>query len=138
MFNRITSFVTRHPKRVIALWAVLTIGLAMVAATHGYKVTTDDTAQFLPKGSESAQATRYGQDAFGQQKGTRTVTALVKRADGKTLSAADRAAVQDLSAGFAGWRPATSKLDLTGQLRTRLLPMPSDFPSVLRVSVSPW
>jgi RND superfamily putative drug exporter len=85
MFNRITSFVTRHPKRVIALWAVLTIGLAMVAATQGYKVTTDDTAQFLPKGSESAQATRYGQDAFGQQKGTRTVTALVKRPDGKTL-----------------------------------------------------
>jgi putative drug exporter of the RND superfamily len=116
MFNRITSFVTRHPKRVIALWAVLTIGLAMVAATQGYKVTTDDTAQFLPNGSESAQATRYGQDAFGQQKGTRTVTALVKRADGKTLSAADRAAVQDLSTGFADWRPDTSKLDLKGQL----------------------
>ena len=43
MFDRIISFVTRHPKRVIALWAVLTIALAMVASTQGYKVMTDDT-----------------------------------------------------------------------------------------------
>ena len=57
----------------------------------GYKVMTDDTSEFLPKGSESAQALAYARDAFGVQKGTRTVTMLVKRDDGKALTAADRA-----------------------------------------------
>ncbi|HMI72818.1 MAG TPA: MMPL family transporter [Solirubrobacteraceae bacterium] len=97
MFNRIINFVTSHPKRVIALWAVVAIGLATVSAAFGYKVTTDDTAQFLPKGSESAQATRYAQTAFGQVEGTQTVTVLVKRADGRALTSADRAEIRSLT-----------------------------------------
>src|SRR4029453_13677344 len=99
MFNRIISFVTTHPKRVIATWAIVAIGLATVSAAFGYKVTTDDTAQFLPKGSESAQATRYGQTAFGQVKGAQTVTVLVKRADGEALTGADRMEIRSLAAG---------------------------------------
>jgi putative drug exporter of the RND superfamily len=100
MFNRIINFVTSHPKRVIALWAVVAIGLATVSAALGYKVTTDDTAQFLPKGSESAQATRYAQTAFGQVEGAQTVTVLVKRTDGRALTGADRAEIRSLAAAM--------------------------------------
>jgi RND superfamily putative drug exporter len=104
MFKRIITFVTRHPKRVIALWAVLALALSSLGGGLAYKATTDDTTQFLPKGSESAQATKYAETAFGQQKGTRTVTMLVKRADGRALTGADRAEIRSLSNGMAHWR----------------------------------
>jgi putative drug exporter of the RND superfamily len=98
MLNRIVNFVTSHPKRVIALWAVVAIGLATISSAFAYKVTSDDTARLLPKGSESAQATRYAESAFGQVQGARTVAVLVKRADGGALARADRAQVRSLAA----------------------------------------
>jgi putative drug exporter of the RND superfamily len=104
MFHRITTFVTRRPKTVIALWAVLALALSSIGGAFAYKVTTDDTAQFLPKGSEAAQATKYAQTAFGQQKGTHTVTMLVKRADRRPLTAADRAQIGSLASALPHWR----------------------------------
>jgi putative drug exporter of the RND superfamily len=104
MFRRITAFVTRRPKTVLALWAVIALALSSVAGTYGFMVTTDDTAQFLPKGSESAQATKYAQTAFGQQKGAHTVTMLVKRTDGARLTAADRTEVRSLATAMPHWR----------------------------------
>jgi RND superfamily putative drug exporter len=47
----------------------------------------------------------YGQDAFGVQKGTATVTVLVKRSDGATLAPADRAGVAALTAQMRRWKP---------------------------------
>jgi uncharacterized membrane protein YdfJ with MMPL/SSD domain len=94
MLSSVIRFSTRYPKRVIALWAVVSIALAAVTASFGYKVVTDDVGHFLPKGSESSQAADYAETAFGQQQGTRTVTVLVKRADGSRLTAADRAEVR--------------------------------------------
>jgi RND superfamily putative drug exporter len=114
MLQRIITYVTRRPKRVIALWLVAVVGLGVVGGTQGYRVTTDDTAEFLPDGSESALATRYAQEAFGQRKGTRTVTALVERADGRPLSDADRAAVAALSERLVQWKPDTDALDVKG------------------------
>jgi putative drug exporter of the RND superfamily len=104
MLDRITTSVTRRPKTVIALWAVVALMLASLGGSLAYKATTDDTAQFLPKGSESAQATRYAETAFGQQKGAKTVTVLVKRADGRALTAADRAEIRSLAAAMPRWR----------------------------------
>jgi RND superfamily putative drug exporter len=104
MFHRITTFVTNHPKRVIALWVVVAIALSSFGASFAYKVTTDDTAHFLPKGSESAQATTYAQTAFGQQQGAHTVTMLVRRSDGHPLTAADRTQIRSLAAALPGWR----------------------------------
>jgi putative drug exporter of the RND superfamily len=115
MFNPIVSFATHHPKRVIALWLVVALALASAASVFGYKVVTDDTARFLPKGSESAQATRFGEDQFGQQKGTRTVTALVKRADGGALTGADRAEVRALAAAMPRWRLDATRPAVKGQ-----------------------
>jgi putative drug exporter of the RND superfamily len=89
MLSRIIQFSTSRPKRVIALWAVILLGLGSIGAGFGYKVVTDDTTQFLPNGSESARATDLARDAFGQHKGTRTVSMLVKRTDGAALTAGD-------------------------------------------------
>ena len=97
MLQRIITYVTRRPKRVIALWVVAVLALASIGSTQSYRVTTDDMTEFLPEGSESAVATRYAQEAFGQRKGTYTVTALVERADGRRLTHADQAAVGALS-----------------------------------------
>jgi RND superfamily putative drug exporter len=103
MFRRIITFATRHPKRVIALWAIVAIALASMSALFGYKVVTDDTAQFLPKGAESAQASRYAEMHFGQERGARAVTVVVKRADGGALTAADRAEVRALVTAMPRW-----------------------------------
>src|SRR5215207_1015505 len=103
MLSSVIRFSTRYPKRVIALWAVVSIALAAVTASFGYKVVTDDVGHFLPKGSESSEAADYAETAFGQQQGTRTVTVLVKRADGSRLTAADRAEVRSLTAAMPRW-----------------------------------
>jgi RND superfamily putative drug exporter len=114
MLQRLIRFVTRRPKRVIALWVVVAIALGVVGSTQSYRVTTDDMAAFLPKGSEAALATRYAQDAFGRQKGTRTVTAIVDRADGGPMTTADQARVAALARRLQAWRPDTSKLHVAG------------------------
>jgi RND superfamily putative drug exporter len=105
MLARLIRYATSHPKRVIAVWLVLGIALSALGGLKAYSVTTDDTAQFLPRGSQSAQALRYGQEAFGVQKGTSTVTVLVQRADGGRLTAADRAQVQALTQRIPRWKP---------------------------------
>ena len=107
MLSRIIHFSTSRPKRVIALWFVVVLALASIGAGSGYKVVTDDTAQFLPKGSESAQAVDFARTAFGQQKGTQTVSMLVKRTDGAALTASDRAETRSLAAATRRWRVDT-------------------------------
>src|SRR5215218_5130739 len=115
MFDSIIRFATQRPKRVIALWAVVAIALASLASMFGYKVVTDDTARFLPKHSESAQATKYAEDQFGQEKGTRTVTVLVKRADGRALTGRDRADVRALAAAMPRWQLDDTRPAVKGQ-----------------------
>jgi putative drug exporter of the RND superfamily len=116
MLSRIIQFSTTRPKRVIALWAVVMLMLGSVGAGFGYKVVTDDTAQFLPKGSQSAQAVEFARDAFGQQKGTQTVSMLVRRTDGAALTAGDRAEIRSLAAATPGWRVDTDSSALKSQL----------------------
>src|SRR5215213_2014759 len=114
MLQRIITYVTRRPKRVIALWVVAVLALASIGSTQSYRVSTDDMTEFLPEASASAVATRYAQEQFGQQKGTYTVTALVERADGGRLTQADQAAVGALSERLADWKPDVSSLDVEG------------------------
>src|SRR3954452_3379058 len=110
MISRIVQYTTSKPKRVIALWLVAALALMSIAGLKSFEVTTDDTAQFLPKSSESAAAIRYAQTAFGVQKGTQTVTVLLKRSDGRPLAPADRASVRKLAAEMPAWRPDTAPL----------------------------
>jgi putative drug exporter of the RND superfamily len=116
MLSRIIQFSTSRPKRVIALWFVIALALASIGAGFGYKVVTDDTAHFLPKGSESAQAVDFARTAFGQQKGTQTVTMLVKRTDDASLTAGDRAEIRSLAAATRRWRVDTDAHDLGKQV----------------------
>src|SRR6476646_6315828 len=122
MFTRIIRFATRFPKSVIVAWAIVALALGLLSGMLGYKVMTDDTAGYLPASAESAQAARYGEEHFGTQKGARTVVVLVKRADGRTLRAADRAEVRALAASmprtpFDATRPAIK--GQPGDLRER-------------------
>jgi putative drug exporter of the RND superfamily len=116
VLSRIIQFSTSRPKRVIALWAVILLALGAIGAGFGYKVVTDDTAQFLPKGSESARAIDLARDTFGQQKGTQTVSMLVKRTDGAALTPGDRAEIRSLAAATPDWRVDTDSSALKSQL----------------------
>jgi RND superfamily putative drug exporter len=105
MLARIISFATRFPKRVIAVWLVLGLGLAALGGLKAYSVTTDDTAQFLPGRSESAQGIHFAQRAFHLQKGTSTLTVLLERADDAAPTAADRERAAALAGDMKRWRP---------------------------------
>jgi RND superfamily putative drug exporter len=115
MLNRVIRFATRHPKRVIAIWLATMLALAAVSAGFGYKVVSDDTAQFLPKGSESARAIEFAEKEFGREKGTRAVTMLVKRSDARALSEADRDEIHALATAMQRWRLDTEAPGLKGQ-----------------------
>lgn len=97
MLQRLIHYATHHPKRVIAVWLVVGTALSALGGLKAYSVTTDDTAQFLPKRSESAQGIAFAKRAFGVQEGTSTLTVLVK--------GGDRERVEALAAGMARWRP---------------------------------
>src|SRR3954452_10734922 len=81
MFTHIIRIATRFPKSVIVGWPIVALARGSLPGLLGYKVMTDDTAGYLPKSAESAQAARYGEEHFGTQKGARTVVVLVKRTD---------------------------------------------------------
>ena len=115
MLKRAITFATTYPKRVIALWAVVLLALAAVGAGFGYRVITDDTAQFLPKGSESAQAIQFARTAFGQEEGTQTVSMLVT-AGGGALSADQQAELRSLATAMLRWRVDTDSAELKGQV----------------------
>jgi putative drug exporter of the RND superfamily len=106
MFQRLGSLVARHPWRFIIVWVVAGLALASLASARGSSVTTDDPATFLPKGSDSAKATRLGQEAFGRVKGASSVTAMVARADGGRLDAADVRAIDARAAALRRGRVA--------------------------------
>jgi RND superfamily putative drug exporter len=105
MLNRLTHLSTRRPWLVIGVWVALLLGGALVGQAKLYDVTTNDTAGFLPRSYESARAVHFGETHFGLVKGATAVTALVQRADGRSLTAADRARVAELTAAMADWRP---------------------------------
>ncbi|MDA0179447.1 MMPL family transporter [Solirubrobacter phytolaccae] len=105
MLAQILHYATTRPKRVIATWVVLGLALSALGAWQSFNVTTDDTAQFLPKQSESAAALRYARDAFDVREGTTTVTVLLARADGGRLTSDDRAAVASITDDLPRWRP---------------------------------
>jgi RND superfamily putative drug exporter len=107
MLAQIIRYATSHPKRVIAVWLVVGLGLAALGGLKSYSVTTDDTAQFLPKRSESAQGIKYAQRAFGLQKGTSSLSVLLKRPDGRPLAAAD---ADRLASVMKRWHPDLKRL----------------------------
>ncbi|MER5418980.1 MMPL family transporter [Streptosporangium roseum] len=94
MIRALTGYSTRHPWRVIALWAVLGVVLSALTPTLIAGVTQNQTGDFLPRSYDSAAALHIAQERFGVNPDATTVTVLVARSDGKALSAADQKRVE--------------------------------------------
>jgi RND superfamily putative drug exporter len=92
MFDRLGGLVVRRPWPVIGAW----IGVAAVlgALSPGWGGVTDGhPAGFLPDSYESVRSDALATRAFPEQSGSLALL-VVKRREGRVLSAADRAAVQ--------------------------------------------
>ncbi|MEV6974414.1 MMPL family transporter [Kitasatospora sp. NPDC093806] len=94
MIRALTGFSTRHAWKIIALWAVLGLGLTALGPMLLGRVTQSQTGDFLPRGYDSAAALRIAEEKFGVKPGATTVTVLVARADGKVLTAADQQRIE--------------------------------------------
>ncbi|RLU83607.1 multidrug transporter [Streptomyces griseocarneus] len=93
MIRALTGFSTRSPWKVIALWAVLGIGLSLLGQALVFRVTQPRSGGFLPASYDSAAALKVAEERFGVKPDANTVTVLVARADGKKLTGPDRSRV---------------------------------------------
>ncbi|MEY9877855.1 RND superfamily putative drug exporter [Streptacidiphilus sp. MAP12-33] len=89
MFHRIGRVVVRHPFWTLIAWIVAAVAIAASAPTLS---SNSDESSFLPKSYESIQAMELQQSAF-PSKFTPGAEILFQRADGKPLTAADKAQV---------------------------------------------
>ncbi|MFF0739408.1 MMPL family transporter [Streptomyces sp. NPDC004111] len=89
MIRALTRCSTRHPWKVIALWAVLGVALSALTPTLMDRVTQGPTENFLPRSYDSAAAQHIARERFGANPDATTVTVLVARSDGRSLGAAD-------------------------------------------------
>ncbi|MEU9464023.1 MMPL family transporter [Streptomyces sp. NPDC048312] len=101
VIRALTGYSTRHPWKVIALWAVLGVVLSALAPTLIGRVTQNQTGDFLPKSYDSAAALEIAEEQFGVNPDATTVTMLVARSDGKALGAADEKWVEAEAAKLA-------------------------------------
>jgi RND superfamily putative drug exporter len=98
-------FPTRHPWITISIWFTLGLLLSGIGASLLPDVVNDDTGAFLPESTESAQATKYAQTAFGQVPGTSTVAIVVKPQEGGKLDRADQRHAAQVAAELRQWKP---------------------------------
>ncbi|WP_406091360.1 MMPL family transporter [Kitasatospora purpeofusca] len=89
MIRALTRFSTRNAWKVIALWVVLGVGLALLSPMLISRVTQSQSGDFLPASYDSAAALRIAEENFGIDPDATTVTVLVARTDGKALTPAD-------------------------------------------------
>ncbi|MFH9606688.1 MMPL family transporter [Streptomyces sp. NPDC017448] len=90
MIRALTGFSTRHPWKVIALWSVIGVFLAVAAGALMPRAMQAQTGDFLPKDYDSAAALRTAEERFGVASDSGTLTVLVGRPDGAPLTGADR------------------------------------------------
>ncbi|MEV7318034.1 MMPL family transporter [Streptomyces microflavus] len=90
MIRALTGFSTRHPWKVIALWSVTGILLAVAAGALMPRAMQAQTGDFLPKDYDSAAALRTADERFGVTTDAGRFTVLVGRPDGEPLTGADR------------------------------------------------
>jgi RND superfamily putative drug exporter len=95
VFARLGRTVVAHPWRVIGVWVVVAASMLIFAPGLGDITETDQTA-FLPDKYESVQAQAIADQSFPQSKG-QTALAVVKRQDGRVLTADDQKKVGDIA-----------------------------------------
>ncbi|MCY0959292.1 MMPL family transporter [Streptomyces sp. H27-H5] len=101
MIRALTGYATRSPWKVIALWAVLGIALALLGQALVFRATQASSGAFLPADYDSAAALRVAERHFGARPDANPSTVLVARADGEPLTAADERHVDAEAAKLA-------------------------------------
>ncbi|MFF2013212.1 MMPL family transporter [Streptomyces sp. NPDC058195] len=134
MIRALTGYSTRHPWKVIALWAVLGVVLSALAPTLIGRVTQNQTGDFLPGSYDSAAALEIAEEQFGANPDATTVTMLVARSDGKALSPADQKRVEAEAAKLAQRRVMMPRQD---DGPTFLVPDRSQTPRIAPAMVAP-
>ncbi|MFB7585561.1 MMPL family transporter [Streptomyces sp. NPDC056169] len=109
MIRTLAGFSTRNPWKVITLWVLLGIGLAIVGQALMYRATESQLGDFLPEKYDSAAALKVAEDKFGIKPDANAVTMLVKRADGKPLGAADQQRAEAAAAALGRQRVTMPK-----------------------------
>lgn len=102
MIRALTGCSTRNAWKVIALWAVLGIGLTILGQVFVFRATQPGNDGFLPATYDSAAALRISEEHFGARPDSDPVTVLVARTDGGALGAADERRIDEVSARLAG------------------------------------
>ncbi|MFF2080858.1 MMPL family transporter [Kitasatospora sp. NPDC058162] len=134
MIRALTGYSTRNPWKVIALWVVLGISLALLSPMLLARVTQSQTGDFLPKSYDSAAALRIAEENFGMKPDATTVTVLVARTDGQALTAADQQRVEAEAAKLAQRRVVMPRKDDEPAF---LVPDRSQTPRVAPAMVAP-
>ncbi|MFC9246198.1 MMPL family transporter [Streptomyces sp. NPDC057136] len=134
MIRALTGYSTRHPWKVIALWAVLGIALSALAPILIARVTQHQTGDFLPRSYDSAAALHIAQEQFGVNPDATTVTVLVARSDGQALGAADRKWVEAEAAKLAQRRVIMPRED---DIPEFLVPDRSQTPRIAPAMMAP-
>ncbi|MFJ5707221.1 MMPL family transporter [Streptomyces sp. NPDC093105] len=104
MIRALTGFSTRRPWRVIAVWAVVGVFVALMGQALVFRVTHTDSAGFLPREYDAAAALRIAREKFGAEPDADAVTVLVARRDGKPLRDADKKRVQEVARELSATR----------------------------------
>ncbi|MCX5380659.1 MMPL family transporter [Streptomyces sp. NBC_00091] len=102
MIRALTGCSTRNPWKVIALWALLGIGLAILGQVFVFRATQPGNDGFLPASYDSAAALRISEESFGARPDSDPVTVLVARTDGGALGGSDERRIEEVSAQLAG------------------------------------
>ncbi|MFI6597194.1 MMPL family transporter [Nonomuraea sp. NPDC050536] len=135
MIRALTGYSTRHPWKVIALWAVLGVALSALIPTLFDRVTQNQTGDFLPRSYDSAAALNIAEERFGVNPDATTVTVLVARSDGKALSAADQERIEAEAAKLAKRRVIMPREDDGPQ--QYLVPDRSQTPTIAPTMTAP-
>lgn len=103
MFAGLARFVVRHPWWTIGAWLLAAI---LIIALSPKLTTESDQGDFLPSKYESVQAMEIADQAFPQQEDTSSLI-VVKRSDGKPLTAQDTAKVNQAAKSLNADKPPT-------------------------------
>ena len=118
MFARLGRLVAAHPWRVIAVW-IVAFAVIVPFSPSLADVTNEDQTSFLPSSDESSRAQALAEKHFPTASGA-TARFVLKRDDGKALSAADGCdpGVRGWPTGRRSWPSTRSRPDPSSWPRT--------------------
>ena len=100
MFAHLGRLVAAHPWRVIAVW-IVAFAVIVPFSPSLADVTNEDQTSFLPSSDESSRAQALAEKHFPTASGA-TARFVLKRDDGRALSAADQGAIREFAGGLKG------------------------------------